>query len=1155
MSNINYKFKLLEESSETEDMLEEKTHERIAEVLYQSIYGIGSNGITIGLEGGWGTGKSTVISLLKTKIEPEIESRKTYFFYFDAWEHEGDPLRRIFLEELINQVSDNPKNDEVLNEKLKSLQERISRRKKITKTHTKHTATWLGKLLGLSTILAISLGTSLISNKNVFEEMGISTEVIIFRTGIFLASTPLFVLIGNLFMNFFNIEKRKKGIFSHNNWMFLRGETDTETIQETSEEEERSSIEFEKFFDEIINLILHDENSRLLIVIDNLDRINHQDSLKIWATLQTYLQQRNPSGRGNNLFKRIWTIVPYDETGLVQLWEKDISSKETSSKMYNKNHEHESAKSYFDKCFQLRLQLPRIMLSGWEDFCRKRMKESLIEWDNKEIESAINVLLWSREGVNDSPTPREIKTFINQVGILRTYMCKEVGVEAIAYFVIEKYLRSNTIKKIEDGLISGSLPNNTLIHAFDSSESIRSELSAIIFSTSPQKGTQMLLEPVIEKALSEGNGADLEQYCETHKGIFWTVLSIHTQNKIAVEKLSNYTLAVHKGLLQEEEQYHSDLSRCCTFITNSIPAENDNDTVSKLFPKDGKSVEHFLSFFEILKLTQEQSDISRRLYTNIGNIFIQQCKNIIDPFNLFTSFKSAIQVLYKIRSSIQDPEKIDPSSLEYKQWIKIFSELKEQEIELEHIFEITKKLMVKVASAIRQESQIPDQVVELIRYGKNDINEKWIPIVSQLSHYISSNNIYLDTISHSLFFEIINLLGDVKCEDIKDAIKKIIMSQQFYNMSQYSHLTNLEYLFVTARFMSNNQGLSSFYETVQEQGIDINQVIDWWKISDAENAQFVWSKATKYSDYSFLWHLATDNENKLIGNIIEIAMEEDIAVKEIFFSEGNSWENYKNTYEFFKEQKDDKKQKIAEFFRNHTQVEDEFKKIETVGLIEYSEAIYYLLKNTSSREIKQRVIDLIKTLTYENWFESLQNHGYPTRILLIPSLEDFTRNKLKTPYFDAYYQYAIQSIENSDFQPTMGKQEFENLFMVIHPDFQKSFSQDITKKFIDLDFHINEFFEWFLLNHFDHDKLLGDGKGKIQDKIKTSLKSSDLNKLHLIYKFLKQDHNKIFRPDSHLTTVLEKDFNRIVADITNDDKNDKAMIQHLASIFSIKVKY
>ena len=269
MPNTNYRFKLLEETSATEDLLEGKPHQRIADALYQSIYGVGSDGITIGLEGGWGAGKSTVISLFKAKIKSEIENGETYFFYFDAWEHEGDPLRRIFLEELIEQVSNNSKN----NGKLKSVKEVISKRRKKIKTETQQTATWFGKSLALSALI-----TPLVS------------------------AAPLFVMIINLgLIVFIRIKEKKKNgglkifmrdILTHDKWAFLQGETNTEISQEISEEEERSSVEFERFFDQIVKLILKDKDSKLLIVVDNLDRINRQDALKIWSTLQTYLQRR-----------------------------------------------------------------------------------------------------------------------------------------------------------------------------------------------------------------------------------------------------------------------------------------------------------------------------------------------------------------------------------------------------------------------------------------------------------------------------------------------------------------------------------------------------------------------------------------------------------------------------------------------------------------------------------------------------------------------------------------------------------------------------------------------------------------------------------------------------------------------------------------------
>lgn len=52
-------------------------------------------GITIGLEGSWGSGKSTIVHELSSELPDNVK-----LFVFDAWAHEGDPLRRSFLETL-----------------------------------------------------------------------------------------------------------------------------------------------------------------------------------------------------------------------------------------------------------------------------------------------------------------------------------------------------------------------------------------------------------------------------------------------------------------------------------------------------------------------------------------------------------------------------------------------------------------------------------------------------------------------------------------------------------------------------------------------------------------------------------------------------------------------------------------------------------------------------------------------------------------------------------------------------------------------------------------------------------------------------------------------------------------------------------------------
>ena len=91
-----YRFTLLREEAVERDSFEDGTHEKIATTLYKLITKE-KGGVTVGLEGVWGSGKSAIISILGRKLKNE---KKIHFFTFDAWAHEGDPLRRIFLESL-----------------------------------------------------------------------------------------------------------------------------------------------------------------------------------------------------------------------------------------------------------------------------------------------------------------------------------------------------------------------------------------------------------------------------------------------------------------------------------------------------------------------------------------------------------------------------------------------------------------------------------------------------------------------------------------------------------------------------------------------------------------------------------------------------------------------------------------------------------------------------------------------------------------------------------------------------------------------------------------------------------------------------------------------------------------------------------------------
>ena len=90
-----YEINLLSDDPELEDGF--GTHEPIAEAIAKLICNEKTGGKCIGIEGTWGSGKSTIVNLLKRKLK----EKNKRVCNFDAWAHQGDPLRVVFYKELL----------------------------------------------------------------------------------------------------------------------------------------------------------------------------------------------------------------------------------------------------------------------------------------------------------------------------------------------------------------------------------------------------------------------------------------------------------------------------------------------------------------------------------------------------------------------------------------------------------------------------------------------------------------------------------------------------------------------------------------------------------------------------------------------------------------------------------------------------------------------------------------------------------------------------------------------------------------------------------------------------------------------------------------------------------------------------------------------
>lgn len=93
MSETGVRPRLLSDVPSTVDQL--GGHAKVAAAVSETLRRE-RGGRALALEGDWGAGKSTVVGL----VERDFSGPDERMFVFDAWAHQGDPLRRSFLESL-----------------------------------------------------------------------------------------------------------------------------------------------------------------------------------------------------------------------------------------------------------------------------------------------------------------------------------------------------------------------------------------------------------------------------------------------------------------------------------------------------------------------------------------------------------------------------------------------------------------------------------------------------------------------------------------------------------------------------------------------------------------------------------------------------------------------------------------------------------------------------------------------------------------------------------------------------------------------------------------------------------------------------------------------------------------------------------------------
>ena len=381
------------------------SHDRIAESIVELIRS-GDQGLAIGLIGEQGSGKSTIVEAVSKKLVGD-----TRIYSFDAWAHEGDPLRKAFLQGLRESQGS------AISEDLsKKFDKTLNNSHEITRTITKARLRICGQMLAVSALF-VPVGTAIVAAGSAFHGWG---ELAGFVLAFLPVAVSIFMYIGYR-CGLIKVPPAATGQKGQDragtvdpagkkNVGFidlLRTQEETETFSDTEFTPEPTSLEFEELFRELISAL---GGKRVLIIFDNLDRLSCTDRDRAWSVLRTYTEALAKL-RGEH---QVWTLVPVTP----QYHGRNLTVGEnlTAEQISAGRIKQEQENSTLTKSLQAQFCVPPPLPSDWKQYGMDLFNEAGLGWSGDDVEIALAYFLAAMGG--DLPTPRAIKIFINQVVVI-----------------------------------------------------------------------------------------------------------------------------------------------------------------------------------------------------------------------------------------------------------------------------------------------------------------------------------------------------------------------------------------------------------------------------------------------------------------------------------------------------------------------------------------------------------------------------------------------------------------------------------------------------------------------------------------------------------------------------------------------------------------
>lgn len=426
-----------------EDLMGLKPQKTISDAVVKHVlllddehYDGGAMPRVIGLEGKWGSGKSNVIKQVKSNV---LLKNDYHVLEFDAWSYQEDEYRTSLMENITLQLTklhDDKKNE--LNALMRDAQTTYEYEKIKFEPHVSRLLLWLLGTIAFTSLFGFVL--EMYPDENIYR---LCRAVFIVLPWIVLAIYAFFkrkdideLLI--LFENSIRNGATSKYSYSHN----------------------PTVTDLRKWLIDVAQLC----GKKLIIVIDNMDRLPSDKLKKLWSVIQIFANDEN--------IKKAWFILPYD---IIKL--KSVIGDEY--------------KQYLRKTIPVTINVGEPIVSDSRDvfdgLFEKTFGKNVVFQD--EIRSMFLVTY-------KNYSIRDIIYFLNSMVSLKKQN-EQMSLVSIALFV----LMEEELKECPEGVLLEDWFAPKYSPIIELTDEHRCEVSAIVYHVSKDDAMQVVFENALEHAV------------------------------------------------------------------------------------------------------------------------------------------------------------------------------------------------------------------------------------------------------------------------------------------------------------------------------------------------------------------------------------------------------------------------------------------------------------------------------------------------------------------------------------------------------------------------------------------------------------------------------------------------------------------------------